>query len=87
MARRTISHKQRNADLADLTLGGVGTQVKSAHAGIRTRPQLERKSTAINMFSFNSHYRACHHSFFRKRVVYFNDVAVTFSFGRRITGV
>ena len=87
MARFTISHKQRNADLADLMLRGMGTQVKSALAGIRTRPQLERRSTVINMFSFNFHYRACHYSFFRMGVVHFNDIAVTFRFGRRMTGV
>jgi hypothetical protein len=85
-ARRTISHKPRNAVLADLMLGEVGTQVKSALAGIRTRPQLECRSTVINMFSFDFHHRACHHSFFRMRVVYFNDIVVKFSFGR-MTGV
>lgn len=87
MARRTIPHKQRNADLADLTLGGVGTQVKSDLSVIRTRPQLERRNTVISMFSFNFHYRACHHSFFRMCVVYFNDITVTVRFGRRMTVV
>ena len=83
MARRTTSHNQRNADLADLMLVEVDTQVKNALAGI----QLERSSTVINMFSFNFHYRACHHSFFRMRVVYFDDAAVALRFGRRMTGV